>query len=97
MQKKKNKDITTLGEILDAKYGKRGAVKREQWEEEFETFRLGVLLEEARIKMEMTQQELADQLQAHVKRDEALQRTVVEIGRDALPLSLPRLFSVITI
>ena len=61
MQKKtNNKNITTLDEILDKKYGKRGAAKREQWEEEFETFRLGVLLEEARIKMGMTQQELAD-------------------------------------
>ena len=61
MQKKaNNKDITTLDEILDKKYGVRGVEKREQWEEEFETFKLGVLLEEARIKLGMTQQQLAD-------------------------------------
>ena len=61
MQKKTtNKDITTLDEILDNKYGKRGSAKREQWEEEFDVFKLGVLLEEARLKMGMTQQELAD-------------------------------------
>lgn len=59
MQKKVNKNITTLDEILDKKYGEKGSAKREQWEEGFETFRLGVLLEEARVKMGMTQEELA--------------------------------------
>jgi len=34
-----NKDITTLDEIPDDKYGKRGAAKREKWEQEFEAFR----------------------------------------------------------
>lgn len=57
---KNNKNITTLDEILDNKYGKRGAIKREKWEQEFESFRLGVLLEEARIKLGMTQEELAE-------------------------------------
>ena len=60
MKKTENKNITTLEEILDNKYGKRGAKKRENWEQEFETFRLGVLLEEARIKMGLTQEQLAD-------------------------------------
>jgi len=60
MKKKKNENITTLDEILDTKYGKRGVSKREKWEQEFESFRLGVLLEEARIKLGMTQEDLAD-------------------------------------
>jgi DNA-binding XRE family transcriptional regulator len=59
MKKEENKNFTTLDEILDKKYGKRGAEKREKWEQEFETFRLGVLLEEARLKLGMTQEELA--------------------------------------
>jgi DNA-binding XRE family transcriptional regulator len=49
-----------LDDILDNKYGKRGNEKREKWEQEFESFRLGVLLEEARIKLGMTQEELAE-------------------------------------
>jgi DNA-binding XRE family transcriptional regulator len=53
------KNITSLEEILDKKYGKRGAAKREKWEQDFEAFRLGVLLEEARTKLGMTQEELA--------------------------------------
>ena len=59
-RKKENKDITTLDEILDNKYGKRGNPKREKWEQEFEAFKLGVLLEEARVKLNMTQEELAE-------------------------------------
>jgi HTH-type transcriptional regulator/antitoxin HipB len=57
---KKNKNITTFNEILDKKYGKRGSRKREEWEQEFEAFKLGVIIEEARKKMNMTQEELAE-------------------------------------
>ncbi len=60
MKKTANKNITTLDEILDAKYGKKGEPAREKWEQEFESFRLGVLIEEARIKLGMTQAELAE-------------------------------------
>ena len=58
MDKTKN-NITTLDQILDKKYGKKGQPKRENWEQEFESFRLGILLEEARTKLGMTQEELA--------------------------------------
>lgn len=57
---KSNSNITTLDQILDEKYGKKGAPKREQWEQQFESFKLGVLLEEARTKLGMTQEQLAD-------------------------------------
>ena len=53
-------NITTFEEILDKKYGERGAPKREHWEQEFEAFKIGVLIEEARQKLNLTQQELAD-------------------------------------
>lgn len=58
--KKTNKNITTLDEILDKKYGKSGSKKREKWEQDFESFRLGAMLEEARTKLGMTQEELAE-------------------------------------
>jgi HTH-type transcriptional regulator / antitoxin HipB len=57
---KTNNNITTLDTILDKKYGKKGQPEREAWEQEFESFRLGVLLEEARTKLGMTQQQLAE-------------------------------------
>ena len=55
---KKNK-ISNFEELLNVKYGKRGTKQRESWEQEFETFKLGVLIEEARKKRNMTQEELA--------------------------------------
>ncbi len=51
---------TTFDQLLDKKYGKRGEEKREAWEQEFEAFRLGVLLVEARNKLGLTQEELAE-------------------------------------
>ena len=53
-------NITTFDKILDKKYGKKGQPKREEWEQQFEAFRLGVLLTEARTKLGMTQEELAE-------------------------------------
>lgn len=46
MQTDQNKDFITLDQILNQKYGERGVVKREQWEQEFEVFRLAVLSEQ---------------------------------------------------
>lgn len=60
MSKTKEKNATSLNEILDNKYGKKGALKREEWEQEFEAFQLGVLLEEARLKLGLTQEQLAE-------------------------------------
>ena len=57
---KTKNNITTLDQILDNKYGKKGAPKREEWEQQFEAFQLGALLEEARTKLGMTQEELAE-------------------------------------
>lgn len=58
--KAKNKNLISFSDILDKKYGKRGTTEREEWEQEFEAFRLGVLLEEARNRLGMTQEELAE-------------------------------------
>lgn len=52
-------DIKDFDELLDVKYGKRGTPLRENWENEFESFKIGVLIEEARKKRNMTQEELA--------------------------------------
>ena len=62
MKTKKENNVTTLDEILDSKYGKRGAKKREQWEQEFEAFQLGVLLEEARLILGLTQEQLVEKV-----------------------------------
>ena len=45
---------------LDEQYGKKGSVTREKFQEEFEAFKIGVLIQEARKNQNLTQQELAD-------------------------------------
>ncbi|MBL0181009.1 MAG: helix-turn-helix transcriptional regulator [Chitinophagaceae bacterium] len=57
--KKTNKHLTGFETYIDDKYGGRGQSAREKWEQGFEAHRIGILIEEARKKMGLTQQELA--------------------------------------
>jgi len=52
--------LTSFTEHLDAEHGKRGAKKREQYEEGFEAFKLGVMLQELGKAQGMTQEQLAE-------------------------------------
>ncbi len=56
----KNKNLTSLNEILDQEYGKKGTKKRNEFEQGFEEFRLGVLIQQARLEKGLTQEELAE-------------------------------------
>ena len=56
---KKNKNIMSLDEHLDNAYGKKGEAKRDEFERGYESFKLGVLIREARKKAKMTQEQLA--------------------------------------
>lgn len=58
--KKANKNLTSFEEHLDKQYGKRGTVKREKYEEGFEAFKLGVMIQELRKEQGLTQEQLAD-------------------------------------
>jgi HTH-type transcriptional regulator / antitoxin HipB len=60
MKKKANKNLTSFADHLDKQYGKRGTSKREKYEEGFEAFKLGVLIQEMREKKNLTQEQLAD-------------------------------------
>lgn len=54
------KNIKTLDQLLDEKYGKKGSVDRDQFDADSLAFRLGVMLKEARIEANLTQEELAN-------------------------------------
>jgi HTH-type transcriptional regulator / antitoxin HipB len=58
MKTKSNK-IVTFEEHLDREYGIRGTPEREEYEEKYETFKLGVMLQEIRKRHNLTQEELA--------------------------------------
>lgn len=52
--------IHSYNELLDAKYGKKGVTERDLWEQEYEAFKIGVIIHELRKKKNLTQQQLAD-------------------------------------
>lgn len=52
-------DVLTLEQFKDRHYGERGTTKRNALEAGYQNFRLGALIQEARIKKGLTQQELA--------------------------------------
>lgn len=58
--KKKNKRLTSFASHLDEQYGKKGTESRNKYEEEFETFKLGLLLQELRKEQGLTQEQLAE-------------------------------------
>ncbi len=58
--KKVNKHLTSFSDHLDKQYGKRGTDKREEYEEGFEAFKIGVMLQELRREQGMTQEQLAE-------------------------------------
>lgn len=55
----KNKNLTSFSYHLDQQYGEKGSKKRNDYEQGFEAFKLGVLLQEMRKEKGMTQEELA--------------------------------------
>lgn len=57
-----NKKLTSFDDHLNEQYGKTGTETRKKFEEEFETFKIGVLIQEARKKQQLTQQELAEKV-----------------------------------
>jgi HTH-type transcriptional regulator/antitoxin HipB len=59
MNKITNKNLTSFADHLEQQYGKRGEKTRETYEEEFEAFKLGVMLQELRKEQGLTQKQLA--------------------------------------
>jgi HTH-type transcriptional regulator / antitoxin HipB len=60
--KKTNNHLTSWDDHLDLKYGKLGTSSREKFEQDFEAFKIGVLIQEARKKQHMTQEQLAQKV-----------------------------------
>lgn len=59
MKTKKN-NLVDLEEFIDKKYGSRGTTRREKFEEGYEAFKLGIMLQEMRKQKNMTQEQLAE-------------------------------------
>ena len=59
MNNNQNKNLISFDDHLDQQYGKRGTLEREKFEEEFEAFKLGEMLQELRKEKGLTQEQLA--------------------------------------
>ena len=59
METKKN-NLVDFEKFIDKEYGNRGTKRREKFEEGYEAFKLGVMLQEMRKQKNMTQEQLAE-------------------------------------
>ena len=59
MKKKSSNNLISFEDHLDQQYGKRGTPERENFEEGFEAFKLGVMIQELRKENGLTQEQLA--------------------------------------
>ena len=57
---KKKNNLKSLDQFIDEQYGKKDSPERDKFEKGFETFKLGVLLQQARLEKGMTQEQLAE-------------------------------------
>ena len=57
--KVKNKNLKSIDQFLDEKVGEKGTVKREEFESDYDAFKLGVLIQQAREDKGLTQEQLA--------------------------------------
>ncbi len=58
--KKTDNNLTSFADHLTNQYGEYGTAEREKYEEEFEAFKLGVMIQELRKEQGLTQQQLAE-------------------------------------
>lgn len=59
MKTNQENNLVSWDDHLDQKYGKLGTPSRDKYEEGFENFKIGVLIQEARKQQNLTQEELA--------------------------------------
>ena len=56
----KSKNLTSLDQFIDKEIGTIGTKRRDKFEADYEAFKLGVLLQQARQKKGLTQEQLAE-------------------------------------
>ncbi len=59
MSKNLNPKLTSLDDLINQQFGEIGSNKRDEFEEGFEAFKIGVMMHELRKELGMTQEQLA--------------------------------------
>lgn len=55
----KKRNLTSLREFIDQEVGKKGTRRRDKFEADYEAFKLGVLIQQARQEKGLTQEQVA--------------------------------------
>ncbi len=55
-----NKNLKSLDQFVNEKFGEKGTNKRERFEADYDAFKLGVLIQQARVQKGLTQEQLAE-------------------------------------
>lgn len=58
----KNNNLKTLDEFKDKHFGKVGTKKRDELDAEYENFKIGAMIHEARLEKGLTQEQLAERV-----------------------------------
>lgn len=56
---KQKNNLKALDQFVDEQFGKKGTIKRDKFEKGYESFKLGFLIQQARLEKGLTQEELA--------------------------------------
>ena len=79
--KAKNKNLKSLDQFVEEKIGQRGTEKREEFEIEYDAFKLGVLIQQAREDKGLTQEQLANLAGTNKSYISKLERNLKEFSR----------------
>ena len=88
MKKNENNNLTSFADHLNQQYGERGTEERERFEEEFDAFKLGVMIHELRKENGLTQEQLA-------KRCGTTKTYISRIENDASDIRLSTLMRIV--
>jgi HTH-type transcriptional regulator/antitoxin HipB len=59
---KQQNNLTTLDQFIEEQYGTKGTPKRDKFEKGYEEFKLGFLIQQARLEKGLTQEQLAEKV-----------------------------------
>ncbi len=84
----KKDNTTTWADLKDEVYGEKGTPRRDQLDREFKSFKIGLMLREARELKKMTQDELGEKV-------EKKRSYISRIENDASNMTLKTLYDIV--
>ncbi|MBZ0242528.1 MAG: helix-turn-helix domain-containing protein [Bacteroidales bacterium] len=77
--KENSKNLKSLDQFVDEKFGEKGTERREKFEKDYDAFKLGVLIQEARKGKGLTQAQLAEMAGTNKSYISKLERNLKDI------------------